>query len=286
MSNEFTVALSVLLSGGLTSILVFVARTWIGAQLKGSIEHEYAQKLESFKASLKSEHDVAIERLRTDAAQQNAVQSLARSAFHEGHRASQQRRLEAIERLWAATMQIRREAPLIVIQQDLLAPNEYDQILTNKMFLPLLTELSNESLTKAFADQAKIECERPFVGEHLWWLYFAYRAITGRIGYLIREGMDSARITHWSDDKWYRQLAEQVATEEELGKIYVPEPGGLSKIQGLMEKKILIAMNGIISGEAASETGLKQAAKIADAAEKLRPDMLSTPPVTQIVGRP
>jgi len=53
-------------SGLFSGILIWLTRTWLSERIKNSIKHEYDQKLEVYKAVLKAEHDIAIERLRAD----------------------------------------------------------------------------------------------------------------------------------------------------------------------------------------------------------------------------
>jgi uncharacterized protein YaaR (DUF327 family) len=57
---------TVLSSGAFSSALFFLFRNWISERIKASIEHEYAQKLETHKAQLKSQTDIAIVRLKAD----------------------------------------------------------------------------------------------------------------------------------------------------------------------------------------------------------------------------
>jgi hypothetical protein len=64
MSNELISSLLVSIFG--TGFANWVLRTWISERIKNSIKNEYEQKLETHKASLKSQSDVEIEKLRTN----------------------------------------------------------------------------------------------------------------------------------------------------------------------------------------------------------------------------
>ena len=55
----------ILLSGAFSSTLVFLFRNWISERIKASIQHEYDQKLETYKAQLKAESDISIEKLKS-----------------------------------------------------------------------------------------------------------------------------------------------------------------------------------------------------------------------------
>jgi hypothetical protein len=82
---------SLAFSGLLTGALVFLTKSWISQRLKSAIEHEYAEKLEDYKARLKTEHDLALERLKASNAQNQAVQAAATASFTATHIMAQKR---------------------------------------------------------------------------------------------------------------------------------------------------------------------------------------------------
>ena len=51
-------------NAALSSLIIWITKSWISERLKQSIKHEYDQKLEIHKAQLKAESDVEIERLK------------------------------------------------------------------------------------------------------------------------------------------------------------------------------------------------------------------------------
>ena len=60
-----TILTSGVVSAGIASLLVFLFKSWISERIKGSIQHEYDQKLEAYKAQLKAASDVSIEQLKS-----------------------------------------------------------------------------------------------------------------------------------------------------------------------------------------------------------------------------
>ena len=64
MENE--IIISIISSGFVSSLVVWLTKTWISERLKDSIKHEYAQKLETYKAELKAVNDVELEKLRSN----------------------------------------------------------------------------------------------------------------------------------------------------------------------------------------------------------------------------
>ncbi len=64
MSNLITILSSVAVSGLLSAALIFLSKTLISERLKGAIKNEYDQKLETHKAQLMAQSDVALEEFK------------------------------------------------------------------------------------------------------------------------------------------------------------------------------------------------------------------------------
>ena len=65
MPDALTTLTSVCLSSLLSGTSIWLTKSWISERLKNVIEHEYNEKLETHKAQLRSESDIAIERLKS-----------------------------------------------------------------------------------------------------------------------------------------------------------------------------------------------------------------------------
>lgn len=82
-----------IVSAALTSgVLLWLTKTWLSERLRSSIQHEYSQELETFKARLKAESDVSLERLRADLQIASARRNIEYSRIHE-------KRLEVISEI-------------------------------------------------------------------------------------------------------------------------------------------------------------------------------------------
>jgi hypothetical protein len=57
--------LTIITSASVSALLIWLAKSWISERLKNAIKAEYDQKLETHKAELKAESDVAIENLKS-----------------------------------------------------------------------------------------------------------------------------------------------------------------------------------------------------------------------------
>jgi hypothetical protein len=60
-----TILTSGVVSAGIATLLIFIFKSWISERIKGSIQHEYDQKLVAYEAQLKAASDVSIEQLKS-----------------------------------------------------------------------------------------------------------------------------------------------------------------------------------------------------------------------------
>lgn len=73
---------SATVSALIAAALIWLTKSWIGEHMKRAIEHEYAQKLESHKAQLAAQNEVAIERTRSQLAVTAKEHEIRFSQFH------------------------------------------------------------------------------------------------------------------------------------------------------------------------------------------------------------
>jgi hypothetical protein len=107
MNSELaSLFLATITSGVVTSLILYLAKSWITERLKQAIAHEYAQKLEAHRAALKSDYDLQLERLRAENTKQLAVEASARSSLSDAYKAAHERRITAIERAWAIMLNV------------------------------------------------------------------------------------------------------------------------------------------------------------------------------------
>jgi hypothetical protein len=141
-----TLVSSVTVSGLLTAALIFLSKSWIAQRLKSAIEHEYAEKLATYQAQLRAEHEVALEKIKASNAQQQAVQAAAINAVTRTHEAAQEKRLHAIEAVWKAAVEMRQKCPSAILFLDILVPDEYATALKNPTFTSSVDQLTLESV--------------------------------------------------------------------------------------------------------------------------------------------
>ena len=246
--QEAFVPLLTLLVGIVISGLVFVVKTEISERRRQSRDANYSLRLE--------EHRDALARIT---GQLSAVQATANAALLEGQRASAERRANAVDALWREVLRIRNESPAAVGMLDILLPSEYQNFVTNDRFRSLVPELEE---TVATLVDHEIEHVRPFLGERVFTLFFIYRAVHGRICFLLDRGVKAGKVTPWFDDAGVHQLLLTILTESEIQALTELTLGRVRWMSSLIEGKILEQLWGVIVGEVSSSEGLEQARRV------------------------
>jgi len=261
---------SIAVSAPLSLALVFLLRSWISERLRQSIAHEYALQLETHRATLKAEYDVALERLRVDNAQQMAIQTAAIGSFAEGHKAAHERRLQAVSTTWKATLAVGHNTPIALAIEDHMTPGEYHEFFSNPSFTSYLDTLSEKTLFNFVKNTAlEVDEVRPFVGERVYSLFVGYQSLVQRAIYKLIDGKKKGKIQPWFEDTQVQELLACILTDEELrqfNKLYKTKFKWLGET---IENKIVGYMAHIVSGETSATTGLDQARHILEAARAL-----------------
>ena len=171
-----------------------------------------------------------------------------------------ERRLDSIEKLWDEILRLKNEQPGILGFIDLLSVDEYREACNRKDFRELAGDWPMEKIVKyvAISDNA-VEKVRPYVGEYLWSMFFAYRQIMGRIPWLLYESLKDADKAEWHKDNGIRQILEAVLSKSELAEFETAKICKISWLQEHLESKVLTALQKLISGEEFSAESLEQA---------------------------
>jgi len=239
---------------------MWLFKEWLSARLKGSIKHEYDRKLEAFKTALKTEQEMAVLDIKTAVAREAAFHAAAHASFAEGQKASMERKLSAVDRLWSCVLQLRASLPPVLAVMDVMTVDEYTVAKDHRDLRALTTELTPEKL--AALVPKSVEEARPYVGEYLWAVFFSYQTVLIRILLLLHLGRTDAEKIEWHKDTGTRNLIEAVLTPAELRTFDQTQFRKAHWLQRQLEEKILAASQKIISGEAFGAESLGQATLI------------------------
>jgi hypothetical protein len=259
---------SVVASLAASGLLTFTLREWISARIKSGIQHDYDRKLETYKAELKSEQELAILNIKTSLAREAAFHAAAHSSFAEGQKAAIERKLNAVDRLWNCVLQIRGSLPAVLTLMDVMTVDDYRRAKDDPKFRTLTTDLTAEKL-KGVAPPS-VEEVRPCVGEYLWAVFSSYQSILIRILTLLLLARTDAEKIEWYKDSGTRHLIDAMLLPAELQAFDELRFGKFTWLQRWLEAQILAATQKVISGEAFGAESLEQARLIQQRIDQLK----------------
>ena len=257
---------------------MWLARKWISTRLKESVQHEYDQRLEAYKSQLKAENEIHLLELKNKIEKESVLYRSAYSSFAEGQKATIERKLDSIEKLWNEIIRLDKNLPSTFAFIDILYVNEYQDAPRHKSFREWSENWSEEKSAVLSGDRnsaaffgdkeavalagdsdESIARVRLYVGEYLWALFFSYRTIMARISLLLYWSLKKHDKVNWHKDTAIYQLLEAILTPHELAEFEKVDIGKISWLQKRLHSKILTASRKIISGEEFVAESLKQA---------------------------
>lgn len=266
-----SVLASVGVSGAAVALLIWLSKEWISTRLKSSIQHEYDQKLESLKAQLKAQNEVALVELQAAIERHNSLLAAAHSSFAEGQKAAIERKLQAIDTLWGHILQLRSRLPLLLSLVEFMTVDQYKAMKGHPMLIALRQELSDKQNSKLVDPET--ERVRPYIGEYTWAVFNSYQAIMVWIVFHLRSGRADAEKLEWHKDPTTRQLIQAVLSTTELKEFDSKALGKISWLRGCLESKILEAARQVISGKEFGSEALEQAKLIQERVARLTDEM-------------
>jgi len=234
------------ISGGLLAFVAWLLRSWITERLKNAIKHEYDRDMEAYKSVL----------------------SLVHTATAEGQRAAIEARLKAFDRIWAAILALRNHSGAITTFLDAMTVSDYARTKNNPQFQKLLSGIGATRLEKMNPD-LQVEEARPYVGEIVWALFFAYQAIHIRIELLITTGTDT-EVVNWYTDTANSAFIKAVLDASEAQAFESIQFGKIAFFRRTVEAKILMHSKKLISGAQHGDEAAEQAQAILRTADQIK----------------
>jgi hypothetical protein len=257
-------------AGLLTSgLLTLALREYISTRIKSGIQHDYDRKLATYKAQLKSEQELAILNITTALARETALHTAAHTAFAEGQKATMERKLNGVDRLWGGVVQFRAGLPPELPLIDVMTVDDYRATKDHPSFQKLAGGRSEDNLKKLSA--GSIEDVRPYVGEYMWAVFSCYQTLLIRISVLFHLATLDPEKIEWFKDAGNRSLLKAVLTPAELAEFDTTTFGKISWMQKRLESKLLAAAQKVISGETLGKESLEQALLIQQRIDQLPP---------------
>ena len=225
----------------LAGFLGWLARHSAGSWIDTKIEHKHAKALQIHKNEIN---------------QKFALYETSQQSYTEGQKASVEKKLDAIDQLWAKILVIRNNAPPLIFLIDILDEGEIDEYRKIKnhpdvqkiwgdfSIAALKRKMENISDSKG----EPIENIRPYVGEYLWSIFFSYKSIYLRLHLMLQLRTDAEHLK-WNRDEVMAEIIEVILTSSERDKFAQMTIGRFSWLQRKLESKMLSEMQRIISGK-------------------------------------
>ena len=212
-----TTATSAGISALLVAILGWLCRAWITERLKGSIKHEYDDRLEKLKAELKTQGDAHLASLKAEVDRQAEKLRIAATSFSEVQKATITKKIEAVDVLWLGVIQARKAFPGILSLTDILTDEEMKGFYTDPSLRPYSARMGDIVEMDYFsAGLEEVERMRPHLGEYIWALYVTYRTVLGRSIVLIKKGKEQPQKIAWHQDENIKMLIASAFGEKGL----------------------------------------------------------------------
>lgn len=260
-------ATAVLSSAGVAATLVAVvawlAREWIGNRLSGGIRHEYDTKLAEFNARLKLQGETAATNLKAEVERLSERLRHSAQSLEEVQKATIERRLLAVEEIWAATLTAESALPSVFSILDVLLDTEYLGAIDNPKVGPDLEVIDAFQIIRTAQEKnAYVIKRRPFIGNYLWVLYSTYQSILFRMIYLVSQCNEEPEKLLWFSDKLIRERIKAALGDSMLNEFDSLTVSKVSWVRNQFTKAILEAMDSLVTGHEYSEAAIRQAKRM------------------------
>lgn len=249
------------LLGGWTLIVVAVS-TWLSRLVTERVLSKWRRDEQSL-----------AETMRAELARHSLLLEAGIRGFGAGQDVIRERRVIAVEHLWAAVLALRQRLRGPVFFFGILLPSEYDTALRKQDAIAAsVQDVDDNMILKAIEETMALEAERPHLGETLWLRFFIYRAFLGRLAHLVVQGKRTGHIPDWTQDSGVQQLLGYVVQQVELAELLkATAPVSINRALNALEGLLLEEISQITSGERSALDSFENA-------KALHSAMSSTPP--------
>lgn len=201
------------------------------------------------------------ESVRAELARHKLLLEAGIRGFGAGQDVIRERRVMAVEHLWAAVLTLRQRLGGPVFFFGILLPSEYDAALRKQDAITAsVQDVDEHTILEATEETTALEAERPHLGETLWLRFFIYRAFLGRLAHLIAEGKRTGHIPDWRQDSGVQQLLGHVLQQSELGELLKStSPASINWALNALEGLLLEEISRITSGQRSAHESFENA---------------------------
>ena len=251
---------STLSTATLFAVVLWLSRNWLIARLKSSIKFEYDARLEDLRAELKRKESELENQIRRREQDINDLRQTAIAALQNRETAVSDRRIAAVDQLWASVIAMRKARASLQMMSVLKFEAVSEEIERDANLQQVMSVMFQDADFEIFTDKGA-QTARPFVTDLAWSIYSAYQAILMHAvtkQYLLKSGIDGRKYFNF-----------EAATE--LVKAVLPHYSELLDEHGdavhhllidEVERLLLTELKNVFSGVDSDEESINRAANI------------------------
>lgn len=257
----------ILMVFGGTSVIAIGISTFIGKIISNKIISKW-----------QLENQKQLELLKGEISKNQNIMNSLMASFSSGHQSAQEKRIQAVDCIWDATIKTITFGDRINSIYSILTSDELKDVYISEdpRIKNLRTEIDRLDLEKFVENtkdsHVKVEKLRPFILPETYRLFLLLHTFTGRSIHLFKKDKGFQKITLWKDDNAILTALKVELSEEEISYAISLNINSFSTIVNIIESKILNNCNKTLSGELALDSSLEQAQKLAKVLEANKQD--------------
>jgi hypothetical protein len=243
------------LGGG--AVIVVAAVRWAGDRLATRLEQSWHH-----------ENDRQLEALKGQIALQARLVESGSSTMAAAYLGALDRRIEAVEALWAAVIATRKQHAPVVSIIDMIPPSAIRKELLRDLFPASDVTSAVHQISKRSSNRDEVEVHRPFLSQEVWVLFRVYRAFESRVLIELVASLEKdeklksvAEVISKGDDGPHT-LLRGVLSDAEIEQAQRMPIGQFQWLVGLLEQKMLAAMTTHLTGVEGSSLGFDEASRL------------------------
>lgn len=238
--------------------VAYLSRRLIEARLTRSVQHEFDRKLTAFKQELHEEGQ-----------RRESVRSTAFAALLAQRTALTSRRIEAVQLLWDAVLEVRKGIFIVTHLEILKLDAVVAELQDPRMKQYFETTATGEVMEDAYIERlARFSAVRPFVSPTAWVLFAAYSTIVvAAIAKMkaLKLGLDPRKF--FKDQHW-ANLLPGVLPPEDMELLGKDTDHGLQWAFGRIEERLIVELQRSLGETSAGLESVADAQRILEAAER------------------
>ena len=257
------------LTAALIAGVLWLLRNWILTRLTASVQHDYDKKLEALRTELKKSEEQFKTDLRAREAELAAIRGGALTNITVRQTALAQRRIEAVDCVWAATVEGAKFNMLLMLVQIFNIPALVKAGASDKAKIQQILEALGKTIPDIENIDGGAAKHRPYISELAWAYFNAYTSIIGMAFAtfkILEVGEDPNKFL--AEDKFIPMLKSSLPDWTD----YIDKCGlsGAQHLADELKKRLLAELQNVLAGKEEDQADVARAAEILKASEEVQ----------------